>query len=133
MCLGGEPVRWTSKALAVALAIVVAGCSFFMDTVPDDWQPSSGPPKCDDSFADPGDDIGFVAALAAVAVISIAANCPEDGDNVDGNCEDATGGAVVFGLVALPYSYAAYRGFRKRSKCERAKREYESWQLRPAH
>ncbi len=125
-------MKWTAKALAVVLAVVLAACSFFMDTVPENWQPSNGPPKCDDSLADPGDDLGFVAALAAVAVISIAASCPEDGDNVEGNCEDATGGAVVFGLVALPYSIAAFKGFRKRSRCKTAQREYTEWQLSQA-
>lgn len=123
---------WTAKALAVVVAVAVAGCSFFMDTVPDNWQPSSGPPKCDDSLSDPGDDLGLVAALAAVAVISIAASCPEDGDDVMDNCKDAKGGATVFGLIALPYAIASYKGFRKRSRCKRANREYEAWQLRSA-
>ncbi len=88
--------RWTAKALAVALAALLASCSFFMDTVPGKWQPSSGPPRCDDSLQDPGDDLGAVATLAAISIASIAASCPEDGDNVDENCKDAKGGAFVF-------------------------------------
>lgn len=115
------------KALAVVLAVALVGCSFFMDKVPSKWRPDRGPPRCSDSAAAPSTDRAVAIGLTAFAVGLLLVNCSNasEGDIACFASYFYGGGALI---LAIPYEIAAYKGYRKRSKCNKARREYGAWQ-----
>ena len=95
--------------VVVLLASVAVGCSFGMQTVPTDHEPSK-PPQCSTSGA-PVVDLGAGALFAGVGVAS--SQSEEEGQLGDGL------GAVMI-VAGLVYLAASLYGFSSRSSCAKA-------------
>jgi len=118
------------KALAAVLAVTVAGCSAFMDTVPKGWEPAQGEPKCSALLDAPIIDLVVGAAFAALVVASIVdySSCEEE--EVFLGCDTTLLGGLFLSAISIPYLANGGVGLKKRSKCREAKREYALWQER---
>lgn len=121
----------TGKLMAIALAVLLAGCSFFMSTVPKNWDGATTP-KCSDDGTAPGVDlvVGTVVLVAAGAGIVSEARCKNDLCGMPGMSELDYVPVII--ILGLPYLLSGIRGRGNVSRCRSAQRQYRPWERRRA-
>jgi hypothetical protein len=117
------------KVAVFVLALSVAGCSLFMKTNPDNWEPRLAP-TCSDRKTAPLVD-SAVAGLGVVAA-SIGGLCQLQ-NNKDSTFERCINFGVIPGIAAIvAYGVPALVGWRRIGKCRSTMRKHEAW-LRPEY
>ena len=118
------------ELIAMALAVSLAGCSFFMKTTPKNWDGTT-PPECSESEAAPAADL-TMATLAAVpgalgAYLMLRPECTGYCEKGGAVFDDRAVGTVLLIpalVIGLPYLVSGIGGVRKIMKCRSAKRKY---------
>ena len=120
------------QLIAIALAVALAGCSFFMKTNPKGWEPSQKPTCSDRSEAPAADTL---AAGVGVIMTLVAVGCGV----AEGSASTDNPGPMIcllsFGAIGLPtmavYGTSAVTGWRRAGRCREAKRQREAWLALP--
>lgn len=112
------------SCLAMAMAVSLAGCSFFAVTAPSDTSGATEP-NCNEESDSPWLD--GVAAGSFVLPTVIAALMAADCSGESSECMDVKLGMVGAGLSALVFAASGVSGSGKLKKCRRA---HDNWRLR---
>jgi hypothetical protein len=109
------------RPTALAATALLAGCSFFVQGPPDNYDPArQGAPLCNSSIGGRA-ALDVLGALWGVTVTAIAV-----GESREGN--DDARGFVVVGAVGTAIHLAALPvGFARTARCGRAREQFISW------
>jgi len=110
-------------AFAAVVAFAASGCSLWIDTVPDGWEPSRDP-WCDGSRVYPIAD----ATVAVAGLVFGGFLLSEHGDCTSENCRDITATfGVLSAAVVVTGAIAAKVGFDRTARCREAQRAHREW------
>ena len=115
---------WSCALCLVVLMTVESGCSFFMSTVPDDYQPQELPGCSDSNLAPIMDTLQAISGLVAGGLYLALSSGSSDNSMFKESYQISGYTGLISGAV---YGGAAVLGYSRASRCEAAKNMHENW------